>query len=435
MVTANQPVNNASLQEKEKYYRFERIAEVFTYLGVFGGFLLSFLNFSLPIERGNLWALFGFVFIFAFAWFRLVPKKYSGLGKVLIYYYCSIIFVWLGVHYTQGVGSLVLFFFYLTVLSAAASMEMKHFVSIVISVAVVLIIEGIFFSRTFSPELRINLTILHLWALVIIAVFGKAVFNQEKIAEEAGESDQLKTAKQIDTVKNEFVFIISNKLRQPILALLNYLKAALKSGEEQLSPEIFDLLKKTNDNAERLGSLVNDLSDLSRIESQRLKLSLQSVNLNQLIGSTLSDFSMVATEKNIKLVYQPNFETVEVMADPSRLHEILANLIDNAIKYSPENTQVLVGFLKNESMVQTFVRDSGFGIPEEAKIHLFEKFYRVNRSSTEPKGTGLGLFVTKELVERQGGKIWFESEVGKGTTFYFSLPLTEAAQEVKTNGK
>ncbi len=423
MVAANQPVNTAFLQEKEKFYRFERIAEIFTYLGLVGALMLSLLSFSLPIDKLSLWKLFGFVFIFAFAWFRLIPKKYSGLAKILIYYYCTILFVWVGVHFTQGVGSLVLFFFYLTVLSAAASLEIKYFISIIVMVAAALIIEGIFFSTSFSPELRVNLTILHIWALIIIALFGKSVFNQEKIAQESGESSQLKTAKQIDAVKNEFVFIISNKLRQPILALLNYLKAALKAGEAQLSPDVFDLLKKTNDNAERLGSLVSDLSDLSRIESQKLKLSLQEVNLNQLIGATLSDFSMLAAEKNIKLIYQPNFDTITVSADPSRLHEILANLIDNAIKYSPTNTQVTVGFSKEEEIAQTFIRDSGFGIPEEAKVHLFEKFYRINRSSSEPKGTGLGLFVTKELVERQGGKIWFDSQVGRGTTFYFTLPL------------
>ncbi|MDO8260418.1 MAG: HAMP domain-containing sensor histidine kinase, partial [Candidatus Magasanikbacteria bacterium] len=376
MVAAKESITT-SLEEKEKYYRYERLAEIFTYFGVFVAFFLSFLTYKLPIDKVTLWQVFGFIFIFAFIWFRLIPKKYSGLKKVLIYYYFSILFIWAGVHFTQGVGSLVLFFFYLTVLSAAAALELKYFIPIVVAIASTMVIEGIFFSSTISPEFRINLTILHIWALLIIAIFGKSVFNQEKIAEEYGESAQLKTAKQIDSVKNEFVFIISNKLRQPILALLNYLKAALKAGEEQMSPDIFDLLKKTNENAERLGSLVNDLSDLSRIESQRLKLNLEEVNLNQLIGSTLSDFSMVATEKSIKLIYQPNFDTVLVECDPSRLHEIMANLIDNAIKYSPKNTQVTVGFTKEASLAQIFVRDSGFGIPEEAKEHLFEKFYRV----------------------------------------------------------
>jgi signal transduction histidine kinase len=175
--------------------------------------------------------------------------------------------------------------------------------------------------------------------------------------------------------------------------------------------------------------LVSDLSDLSRIENQKLSLDLQPLDLNNLIGSTLSDFSMSATEKKVKLTYTPNNNHLIVMADPSRLHEILANLIDNAIKYSPSQTSVGVSFIENQGFAQIKISDQGFGIPEEAKQHLFEKFYRVNRSATEPKGTGLGLFVTKELVERQGGRIWFESQVGKGTSFYFTLPLQ------KKNGK
>ena len=154
-------------------------------------------------------------------------------------------------------------------------------------------------------------------------------------------------------------------------------------------------------------------------------MNIQNVNLNQIIGSTLSDFSMVATEKSIRLVYEPNFETVAVIADPSRLQEVLANIIDNAIKYSPINTQVSVSFSREKDLAKVQVKDGGFGIPDEAKVHLFEKFYRVNRSSSEAKGTGLGLFVTKELVERQGGNIWFDSQVGQGTSFYFTLPLAK----------
>jgi signal transduction histidine kinase len=170
---------------------------------------------------------------------------------------------------------------------------------------------------------------------------------------------------------------------------------------------------------------VNDLSDLSKIENQKLSLDLKPLELNELIGSTLSDFSMSASEKSVVLKYEPNEKKIIVIADSSRLHEILANLIDNAIKYSPKQTAVGISFGQTNGFAQIKISDQGFGIPQEAKAHLFEKFYRVNRSSSEPKGTGLGLFVTKELVERQGGKIWFESEVGKGTTFYFTLPLAK----------
>ncbi len=227
-------------------------------------------------------------------------------------------------------------------------------------------------------------------------------------------------------MKNEFVFVISNKLRQPILSLQNYLDTAFKAKDGTWAPDFAELLIKTRENSQRLARLVNDLTDLSRIENQKLSLDLQPIELNSLIGSTLSDFSMSATEKSVTLRYNPNTENLVVLADSSRLHEILANLVDNAIKYSPKNTTVEISFIKTDGFAQVNVSDQGYGIPDEAKQHLFEKFYRVNRSATEAKGTGLGLFVTKELVERQGGKIWFDSQVGKGTTFYFTLPLKKS---------
>ncbi len=418
-------IDPSSLAEKEKFHRYERISELFTYLGLFGAFFLSFLPFDFPIERNGLYVLFGVVFVFCFIWFRLIPKKYTGLIKTLIYYCATIFFIFVGVHFTQGIKSFAIFYFYLVVLGAGVSLKIRYYFSIVLLIATMLIAEAIFFENGLPLNQRLILASLHIWALLIVALFAKSVFDEEIRAEAREDSVKLKSAKQIDTVKNEFVFVISNKLKQPILTLQNYLENVLRIKNQQWTPDFLDLLNKTRENSQRLSGLVNDLSDLSRIENQSLRLDIKEVNLNQLIGSTLSDFTMTATEKDIKLIYEPNVETIIVKADSSRMHEILANLIDNAVKYSPTGKTVIVLFKKVGNFAQIEVKDSGYGIPDEAKAHLFEKFYRVNRSSTEPKGTGLGLFVTKELIERQGGKIWFDSQVGKGTTFYFTLPLNQ----------
>jgi len=421
--------NPISLAEKEKFYRYERISELFTYLGLFGAFFLSFLPFDLKINRPALYILFTIVFIFCFSWFRLMPKKYTGLVKTLIYYYTTLVFVFVGVHFTQGIQSFVIFYFYFVALGAAASLRTRYYASVILLIILMLLFEAVIFGNNLKKDESLILALLHIWALLIVAFFAKSVFNEEIKAEAKEESTRLKAAKQIDAVKNEFVFIISNKLKQPILTLQNYLDALLKTKNPQWSVDFVDLLNKTRENSQRLSGLVNDLSDLSRIENQSLRLELKEVNLNQLIGSTLSDFSMTASEKNIKLTYEPVLETITVKADQSRMHEILANLIDNAIKYSTAGTTIIVRFKKSGMFAQVEVQDFGYGIPDEAKAHLFEKFYRVNRSSTEPKGTGLGLFVTKELIERQGGKIWFESQVGKGTTFFFTAPLYQNGKQ------
>ncbi|HSX57793.1 MAG TPA: HAMP domain-containing sensor histidine kinase [Candidatus Saccharimonadales bacterium] len=421
-------IDPASLAEKEKYFRFEKISEIFTYLGVISALFLTTLHYIFPVNKTALYSLFAVVFVFAFIWFRLLPKKYTGLVKTLIFYYLSIFFVAIGIHFSNGVQSFALFFFYLTILSAAAALPVRYFISMIVSIAVIILIEALFFNHVPLNQ-SLSLAVVHIWALLIVALYGKFIFDEEKFARAAEVSDRLKVARQIDLVKNEFVFVISNKLRQPILALQNYLDSSFAAKDSSWGADFEDLLSKTRSNSQRLSRLVNDLTDLSHIENQKLSLDLKSVNLNELIGSTMSDFSMSATEKGVALKFDSNKEQIIVTADSSRLHEILANLVDNSIKYSPSPGSVTVSFVKEDRFAKVMVKDLGYGIPEEAKTHVFEKFYRVNRSASEPKGTGLGLFVTKELVERQGGKIWFESQVGKGTTFIFTLPLH------KENGK
>lgn len=416
--------------EREKFIRFDRIAEIFTYTAVIVGVLLVQLPFDFPFNQNALYLLMGFVGVFAFVWFRLVPKKFSGFIKSMVYYFSSSIFVALAVHYTNGIQSFVLFLYYLIILSAAAALPTRYFITIVLFITGSIWVEAYFFHNQNIGFLQsVSLALLHSWSIALMSAYGRFIFDEESRVRYAEQSKSLKNIKQIDMVKNEFVFVISNKLKEPILTLQNFLDTAIKSKTPDWSKDLEELVSKTRENSARLSGLVNDLSDLSRIESQKLRLDLKPVSLSQLIGSTLSDFSMGASEKGISLVYLPPKEELVVNADSSRLHEILANLIDNAIKYSPAKGQISVGFERDGQMARIQVKDSGYGIPEEAKAHLFEKFYRVNRSSSEPKGTGLGLFVTKELIERQGGKIWYDSRVGQGTIFYFTLSL------VKQNGK
>jgi signal transduction histidine kinase len=416
-------VNLKKAQEREKHLRFEKVAERSTYLVVLGAFLLTFLPLPFAIERTSLYILLLLALLVSFAWFRLLSPNFIGPLKSFLYFFLSIGFVYLGVHFTGGIQSFAIFIFYLSVLRAAAYIEIYGFWFIVFSICGLLLVEASLFNTDIALNERLSLWGLHVWALLLMALFGRYIFDQEKFVEESEESLKLKAAKQIDSVKNEFVFVISKKLKDPLQVLENYLSTALKSTDEGWTQDLRDFLTKAWENAQRLTNLVKDLSDLSSIESQKLNLELQPVSLNQVIGSTLSDFSMRAAEKSIALNYQPLQTEVEVLADPSRLHEILANLVDNAIKYSQKSTAVQISFSHDDKFAQVVIKDSGVGIPESAKPHLFEKFYRVSRAASEPKGTGLGLFVSKELVERQGGRIWFESQENQGTSFHFTVPL------------
>src|SRR3989344_552266 len=139
--------NPSSLAEKEKYHRFERTSELFTYIGLFGAVFLSFLPFEFQIDRKALYILFGVAFVFCFFWFRVIPKKYIGLAKTLIYYYSILAVIFVGVHFTQGVQSFATFYFYLIVLGAGASLSIRYFFSIVLLISVMLLSEAVIFGN------------------------------------------------------------------------------------------------------------------------------------------------------------------------------------------------------------------------------------------------------------------------------------------------
>lgn len=410
--------------EREKHLRFEKLSETFSYITIVGGIILSFLPYEFPFDRTRLYIAVVVIAFLIFAWFRLIPKKYSGAKKNFVYAFMAVCFIAVAVHFTRGVQSVTVFLFYLTSIGAAASMSVKQVAAITIVSALFIWIEAIL--GLSEPELGVmslSMGVLHIWGLVLTTSYAWLVFQEETAAKAREEKAKIEKVEAVDQVKNEFVFIISNKLREPIASLSQYLKTA-GNIKDKITPEQTDLLNKTKENSDRLSELVEDLSDLTKIETGRIRLELKTIDLNQVIGATLSDFTFPAHEKNISLSYDPPKEDILVKADSGRLHEIIANLIDNAIKYSPKNKKITVSISKTGKFAETRVKDEGFGIPDEQKKHLFEKFFRVDRpGQMEAKGTGLGLFITKQLVERQGGTITFESKEGKGTEFIFNIPL------------
>ncbi len=410
--------------EREKQIRFEKLSEIFSYLAVGGGTLLSFLPYQFEIARTQLYISLAIITLLIVAWFRFIPSRYSGLNKNFIYAIMSILFVTLAAHFTRGVQSVTIYLYYLTVLGVAANMRLRDLLIVTSLATYFIFFEALLGMR--DPELgmrSLSVAVLRIWGLVLTAGFGRLVFQEEIVARTKHEQAQIKKFEAVDEVKNEFVYIISSKLREPIAALQEHLNSAAKTGKKMES-DLKDLLKKTKENSDRLQSLVEDLSDLSKIETGKLSLELKEVDIGQVIGATMSDFTFPAHEKNTSLVYEPPGEPIMVWADSGRLHEIIANLVDNAIKYSFPKKEIRVSCDIKDNLAVVKVADQGFGIPQESQDHLFEKFYRVDRPDrAQPKGTGLGLFITKQLIERQGGKIWFESKVDQGTTFIFSLPL------------
>lgn len=421
--TIESRLGEETLEEKSKFIRFERLSELFTYLAIVAGIFLTFLPFRYPFNRVGLYIFVGIFAIFSIFWFRILPKKYSGKTKNIIYYSLTVVFIGAVVYFTRGIQSPVIFLFYLTSLAAAASMSIKETIFFAGFSAIIILSQALFKAEGLALSQSISLSIIHIWGLIATVSYGWFVFREEKRAKEAHQESHIRRIREVNRVKDEFVFIISTKLASPIVTLREYLTIALSGKFGSFSSEQKDILVKTEENSRRLELLVEDLLDLSKIETGKLRLSLEKVDLGHTVGGTLSDFAVQAAEKRISLLYDNPKEKMYVKADSARLHEVVANLVDNAIKYSPSGSRITVRFLRRENFIQVDIEDNGQGVPEEAKKHLFEKFYRGGGKSSKVKGSGLGLFISKQLIERQGGSIWFNSKLGVGSTFSFKLPL------------
>jgi two-component system, OmpR family, phosphate regulon sensor histidine kinase PhoR len=231
--------------------------------------------------------------------------------------------------------------------------------------------------------------------------------------------------KQLERTRQEFVANVSHELRTPLSLIKGYVETLLDGAKD--NPEVAAKFLHTIDrNAERLRLLIEDLLTISELESGRVQLGLQGVALGPVVKKVLEDFKARADARGITLCEQiPN---LTVRADANRLEQVLANLVDNAIKYGRSEGEVLVGARAVAGgSVEVLVQDDGPGIPAEALERVFERFYRVDKArSRDQGGTGLGLAIVKHLVQSHGGKVWAQSEPGQGATFFFTLPQDSA---------
>jgi len=229
---------------------------------------------------------------------------------------------------------------------------------------------------------------------------------------------------EIDRLKNEFISTVSHELRTPMTSIKGYtdLLAGQKVGALNEQQQRFAQIIKTN--ADRLTALVNDILDISRIETGRIKLTIKALDLNELVIRVTDSFRGQMEEKSLALELDSPPTLPSVRGDEDRVTQIFENLISNAWKYTPEGGQVTVRARSIEGFVQVDVSDTGIGIAEREWKHIFGRFYRTEQVEVQAvDGTGLGLSIVKMFVELLGGDIWVESRVGYGTSFSFTLPL------------
>lgn len=231
--------------------------------------------------------------------------------------------------------------------------------------------------------------------------------------------------RRLETVRAEFVANVSHELRTPLTAIKGCLETLLDEAPPQ-SPTHRRFLEVANSHAERLGRLINDLLNLSDIETGKVVLHPCPISIRAFVSEISAIFEKDAAKKGVELVNQVPAH-LSVRADPDRLSQILVNLVDNAVKYTPKGGHVLFRAAEeNAQQVRITVQDTGQGIPQSDLPRIAERFYRVDKARSRGEGgTGLGLAIVKHLVQLHGGTLHIESEYGKGTAIEFLLPIAE----------
>ncbi|HEY4486129.1 MAG TPA: ATP-binding protein [Candidatus Paceibacterota bacterium] len=229
----------------------------------------------------------------------------------------------------------------------------------------------------------------------------------------------------VEQLKSEFVSIAAHALRTPLTGIKWSLKSLLNKEVGDITKEQEELLDKTSKASSRLIKLVNDLLNVTKVEEGRLVYKQELGSIIDLINTVIESVKDSTRKKNIKLAVKEPRETVpDLMLDAWTMRSAMQNLLENAVQYTPTGGTVTVRVEQVKDEIRISVTDTGIGIPPHEKERVFSKFFRGEEITLlSPDGSGLGLFMTKNIIEAHGGKIWFESEVGKGSVFSFSLPI------------
>jgi PAS domain S-box-containing protein len=231
--------------------------------------------------------------------------------------------------------------------------------------------------------------------------------------------------KLVERMKTEFVSIAAHQLRTPLSAIKWTLRMVLDGDTGELNLEQKDLLEKTYVSNERMISLINDLLNVSRIEEGRFLYKQGLASLEDIISIVIESSQELLKMKKTTMVFnKPKEALPQVSVDKEKMELVVQNLLENAVKYTPEGGSITISLEKNDRDIVFKIKDTGVGIPDDQQERIFTKFFRGdNVIRMETEGSGLGLYTTKNIVDAHKGKIWFDSKEGEGTTFYFTIPI------------
>jgi len=242
-------------------------------------------------------------------------------------------------------------------------------------------------------------------------------------------TEVVKELRRVSKRKSDFVSAVSHELRTPLTSIKGYASILLSKSLGEIADPIKNRLERINRHSDELVHMINDLLDISRLESGRTIMKKQQHDLKKLVEDTVDLLSVQIKDAglNLSIDIPPN---IKVFVDKSQIERVFINLIGNAIKFTPKKGKISLTIKPSEDFVQVNVSDSGIGIPKDAQETIFEEFYRADNPINETvKGTGLGLSLVKNIIEAHQGSIWVESQARQGSTFSFLLPIQENTQK------
>lgn len=300
-----------------------------------------------------------------------------------------------------------------------------------IVVILIILFAKLFISRSWSEAA------VDLFVFIAVVIFGVLLIRS--VVREIGQRKELEILngklKELDQRKNEFLNMASHELRAPMTAIKGYISMIIEGDAGEIPEKARGYLTDAQGVTDRLIRLVNNMLNVSRIEENRLVYQVDTINLSEVTREVFSEFQGEAVRKGLQFdVVIPQEAKDKVTVDPDRIHEVVANYISNAIKYTEKGSVKVILSNPTPTTIRCDVTDTGPGISSEEQKKLFQKFVRAESAIGKTVGTGLGLYISKLLVEKFNGRIGLNSELGKGSTFWFELPLagTASAPQIET---
>lgn len=228
----------------------------------------------------------------------------------------------------------------------------------------------------------------------------------------------------LSKMKNEFVSVASHQLRTPLSAIRWETELLLSKFKKGLNDKQIKNIETINTLTNRMTRLVSDMLDVARIDQNRLILKKEPVDIMKIIKEEIAETTSIAKARNIEVVFVPKKNIPKVIGDAQKIESVVENILSNSLKYTTNRGKIEIKVSKKDDFLVTSIKDNGVGIPEEQIERVFDKFFRSdNAVKYQTEGTGLGLYISKNIVEQLGGKIWFQSVENLGSIFSFSLPI------------